>query len=474
MLFNSLEFLFFLIFVYLLHWKVFSKSSSVQNIFLLVCSLIFYSAWDYRFLILIIFSIIVDFIIALSIYKERNPLKKKFFLFLSLFSNLGTLFLFKYFNFFSQSLITLLDSLGFNPGYMLLKIVLPVGISFYTFQTLSYTIDVYRNKIKPEISILNFSTYVSFFPQLVAGPIERASEILPQLSVRRKLNEGDFLKGIRKILIGFFKKIVIADSLSPIVDTIFSNYNQFSSIILFIGLLYFSIQIYCDFSGYSDIAIGVSLLFGIKLMENFNYPYFSKSIGEFWKRWHISLTSWFRDYLYIPMGGSRGSKLKTIRNVFIVFLISGLWHGANWTYVVWGTIHSVFYIPNFYIKKYSKTKFLKYVLYQNKFISTMITFFVVMISWSFFRSETVFDAYMYLKRIFVFADGKTFILNPANNLSIYFYVIYVLTFIMIEKFFSLNLKESNWQRITINTSFLIVILFFVQMNVSTSFIYFQF
>ena len=297
MLFNSFEFLLFLPVVFLLYWFVFNKKLNLQNLLLLVSSYIFYGWWDYRFLSLIIFSSIIDFYCGLSIEKAHTKTTKKKWLLLSMFINLGFLGIFKYFNFFSQSLQEAFQSFGYQIDTLTLNIILPVGISFYTFQTMSYTIDVYRNKLKPTKDIIAFFAFVSFFPQLVAGPIERATNLLPQFYKKRQFNYANAVDGCRQILWGLFKKIVVADNCALIVNQVFDNYTEYNASSLLIGSVFFAFQIYGDFSGYSDIAIGTSRLFGFNLMQNFAFPYFSRDIAEFWRRWHISLSTWFRDYV---------------------------------------------------------------------------------------------------------------------------------------------------------------------------------
>tara|TARA_X000000950_G_scaffold251991_1_gene313731 strand:+ start:1091 stop:2482 length:1392 start_codon:yes stop_codon:yes gene_type:complete len=395
-----------------LYWLVFNVSYKAQNLIVLISSCTFYSFWDYRFLSLLFISIVVDYFIGLKLNKSIKP--NKLLLYLSCFFNLGILAFFKYFNFFIDSWIELFQSVGFSfRNNWSLKIILPVGISFYTFQTMSYTIDIYRGKIKPTTDFIAFASFVTFFPQLVAGPIERASSLLPQILRKRKFSTEQATEGFRLILWGLFKKVVVADNLSPFVDSIFSNYTEFGGGTLALGALYFSFQIYCDFSGYSDIAIGISKLLGIELMSNFKFPYFSRNIAEFWRRWHISLSSWFRDYLYFPLGGSRGSRMKSIRNVTSIFLISGLWHGANWTFVFWGFIHALLYIPLFITGKHRN--FNDKIVAHNtllpslkEFIQIIITFFFVLIGWIFFRSETIYDAFQYLNIMF-FQFDLTFV-----------------------------------------------------------------
>ncbi len=457
-----------------MHWIFFSKNSKRQNIFLFCSSLLFYAGWDYRFLSLILFSSVLDYFVGIAIYNETHRLGKKKLLVLSLVANIGLLFVFKYFNFFIDSFNQFSSMIGFQSNLAFLNIILPVGISFYTFQTLSYTIDIFNGKIKPTQDWIDFATYVCFFPQLVAGPIERASRILPQLSQKRSFDWNQGNEGIRKIIIGLFKKVVVADSLAPMVEHTFTNYQDLSSFALFLGALYFTFQIYCDFSGYSDIAVGISKLFGINLMENFNYPYFARNIGDFWKRWHISLTTWFRDYLYLPLGGSRGPLLFSFRNITIVFLVSGFWHGANWTFIFWGLIHVIYYIPYFLIKKNPKSIFLSNLIIKNKILAVITTFVLVMLSWVFFRSNTIEDAWLYLYRLFSMAEGQNMFLNPANNLNATYYLLYILFFLFIDYYISLEKKESDLQRRLFNSGLFLIILFFVQMDDAESFIYFQF
>jgi len=342
MLFNSLEFLLFLPIVFVLYWFVFKKLH-FQNILILVASYVFYGWWDWRFLSLILLSTIIDYTLGLQIKRTTQIKKRKLLLGVSLFFNLGMLGFFKYYNFFIDSWIEAWAGFGVTMHASSLNIVLPVGISFYTFQTLSYTIDVYRGKLEPTKDFISFASFVSFFPQLVAGPIERATNLLPQFYKKRSFSYDNAVSGMKLILWGLVKKVVIADSCAILVNKIFENYHTESGLALCMGAVYFAFQIYCDFSGYSDIAIGTSRLFGFKLMRNFNYPYFSRDIAEFWRRWHISLSTWFRDYLYIPLGGSRGSKMFQLRNVFIIFLVSGFWHGANWTFIAWGGLNALFF-----------------------------------------------------------------------------------------------------------------------------------
>jgi D-alanyl-lipoteichoic acid acyltransferase DltB (MBOAT superfamily) len=325
MLFNSIDFAIFLPIIFALYWLINARNLKLQNVLILVSSYFFYGWWDWKFLSLILFSTIIDYSIGLGLAKEENPIKRKVLLWSSILVNLGFLGFFKYYNFFLENFIAAFSFLGMELSPNSLKIILPVGISFYTFQTLSYSIDVYKRRLEPTKDFVAFAAFVSFFPQLVAGPIERASNLLPQFSKKRTLSSLQISDALRQILWGFFKKIVIADTCGIIVDAIFLNPESHNSSTLILAAIFFAFQIYGDFSGYSDIAIGTAKLFGFQLMTNFKVPYFSRNIAEFWRRWHISLSSWFQDYLYIPIGGSRGTKAKTIRNIFIIFLVSGFW-----------------------------------------------------------------------------------------------------------------------------------------------------
>ena len=410
MLFNSIEFLLFLPTVFVLYWFVFNKKLKHQNLLILVSSYIFYGWWDYRFLLLIVLSTIIDYVIGLNISTESSKKNQKILLWCSILFNLGVLGFFKYYNFFIDSWIDLFSSIGYDiKSVWTLNIVLPVGISFYTFQTMSYTIDIYRKQLKPTKDFISFASFISFFPQLVAGPIERATNLLPQILNKRKFKYDQGVQGLRLILWGMFKKVVIADSLAPMVNDIFGNYQDFGGGTLWLGAIYFSFQIYCDFSGYSDIAIGTSKLFGFELMSNFKFPYFSRNIGEFWRKWHISLSTWFRDYLYIPLGGSKGRKWKSLRNIFIIFLVSGFWHGANWTFVVWGLYHAVLFIPSFVLK--TNRKYVSSIIAEKSIlpspkeaVQALTTFILVTIGWVFFRSETIDDSFNYFCKLFLDFD----------------------------------------------------------------------
>ena len=404
MLFNSFEYLFFLPLVFTIYWFLLKNTVKGQNIFVLLVSYLFYGWWDWRFLALIAFSTLVDYVVGLKMSGEHSQTRKKGLLIVSLTINLGLLGFFKYYNFFVDSWISAFDTLGVSMHKSTLDIILPVGISFYTFQTLSYTTDIYRGKLRPTSSLINFAAYVSFFPQLVAGPIERATNLLPQFAKKRVFNEEKAISGLNLIIWGLFQKVVIADSCAPYVNAIFGGYQEVNSLSLALGAVYFAFQIYGDFAGYSNIAIGSARLLGFDLMRNFNYPYFSRDMAEFWRRWHISLSTWFRDYVYIPLGGSRGTKVNQLRNVLIIFLVSGLWHGANWTFVFWGALHALFFIPILLSK--SNRKNLDQVAHNTilpnfkEILQMLCTFILACIAWVFFRADGVKIAGRYLYRLF--------------------------------------------------------------------------
>lgn len=404
MLFNSFEYALFLPLVFILYWFVFQKKVIAQNVFILAASYLFYGWWDARFLLLIAFSTFVDYWCGLKIDSGTEKRIKRRWLALSMLVNLGLLGFFKYYNFFVESWVEGWSSLGYDMDLWTIQIILPVGISFYTFQTMSYSLDIYKGKLKPTSDFISFAAFVSFFPQLVAGPIERASNLLPQILKPRTFSYQQGTEGLRLILWGFFKKVVIADSLSPVVSDIFTNYQDFSGGTLILGAIFFAFQIYGDFSGYSDIAIGTAKLFGVELMSNFKFPYFSRSIAEFWRRWHISLSTWFRDYLYIPLGGSRGTQFQSIRNIFIIFLVSGFWHGANWTFLIWGGIHALLFIPLFILGV--NRKHTTDIVAENRWFPNIIellqmgfTFGIVTLAWIFFRAESLSHAINYLGNI---------------------------------------------------------------------------
>jgi alginate O-acetyltransferase complex protein AlgI len=404
MLFNSLDFAIFLPIVFILYWFVFNKNLKHQNMLVAVASYVFYGWWDWRFLALILFSTLVDYIVGVSLGKEQNLNKRKILLWLSILVNLGFLGFFKYYNFFLHNFKSAFSIFGSEIQANSLNIILPVGISFYTFQTLSYTIDVYKKRLEPTEDFLSFAAFVSFFPQLVAGPIERATNLLPQILTKRNFDYDEAVNGLKQILWGLFKKIVIADNCATYANLIFNNSADYSGSTLVIGAVFFTFQIYGDFSGYSDIAIGTSKLFGFKLMQNFAFPYFSRDIAEFWRRWHISLSTWFRDYLYIPLGGSRGGTWMKVRNTIIIFIVSGFWHGANWTFVVWGALNALYFLPLLLTKRNRQN--MQVVAGDSCFptikeIGQMsLTFGLTVLAWIFFRAHNVGHAINYLGEIF--------------------------------------------------------------------------
>jgi len=433
MLFNSFEFLIFLPIVFMVYWFVFQKHLKAQNAFLLLASYVFYGWWDYRFLGLIALSSIVDYSCGLKIGQQyQTKGKKQFYLGLSLAVNLGLLGFFKYFNFFIESTTEMINAFGFQANPYSLKLILPVGISFYTFQTMSYTIDVFRGKLKPSKDMVAFFAYVSFFPQLVAGPIERATQLLPQFHRQRVFKYSEGMDGMRQILWGLFKKMVIADNCAVYVDQVFADPAGQSGSNLLVGALFFSFQIYGDFSGYSDIAIGTARLFGFKLMRNFAYPYFSRDVAEFWRRWHISLSTWFRDYVYIPLGGSKNGRRKTIANVFIIFLVSGLWHGANWTFVFWGGLNAIYFLPLLLGKKH---RVHLDIVAQGKTCPSLkelgqmlFTFSLVTLTWVLFRSSDIQEAWVYLQGLW----SPDLFSKPQLDIRIYLFLGLIVCFVLIE------------------------------------------
>ena len=405
MLFNSNKYLVFIVVIFILYWFVTNKKLRYQNSLLLFSSYFFYSCWDFRFLFLLIFSTLLDYFTGLKIEESRNEKNKKIWLWLSVSINLGFLGFFKYYNFFIDSFKDMLSIFGFEVNSMTLNIILPVGISFYTFHGLSYVIDIYKNKINAERNFIDYSVFVSFFPLLVAGPIERATHLLPQIKKVRIFDYSKATDGLRQILWGLFKKVVIADSCAEYANQIFNHSSDFHGLGLFLGAVFFTIQIYGDFSGYSDIAIGTAKLLGINLIRNFNYPYFSRDVAEFWRKWHISLSSWFRDYLYIPLGGSQLEKWKKVRNTFIIFIVSGFWHGSNWTFIFWGLLNAVYILPSIlFIKNRSNIDVIakgNIIPSFKEIINIVTTFCLTVLAWIFFRSEDLTSAFIYIKRIFL-------------------------------------------------------------------------
>lgn len=420
MLFNSIDFALFLPIVFILYWFVAHKNLKLQNFLIVGASYLFYGWWDWRFLSLILFSTVVDYAVGRKLKTENKDSKRKILLWTSIIVNLGFLGFFKYYNFFLENFITAFTFFGTEIQGNSLNIILPVGISFYTFQTLSYSIDVYKRKIEPTKNYIAFSAFVSFFPQLVAGPIERASNLLPQFYKKRTFDYGKAVDGMRQILWGLFKKIVIADNCAEYANLIFNNSADYSGSTLILGAVFFTFQIYGDFSGYSDIAIGTSRLFGFDLKQNFAFPYFSRDMAEFWRRWHISLSTWFRDYLYIPLGGSRGGIWKKIRNTFIIFIASGFWHGANWTFIAWGALNAVYFLPLIitnnnrnYLDVVAKGKHLPTV---KELLLMLTTFGLTVFTWIFFRAENIGHAWQYIQSMFIGLTNKSSYIQTINLL----------------------------------------------------------
>lgn len=481
MLFNSIEFAIFLPIVFLLYWFVFQRNLKAQNLFVVIASYVFYGWWDWRFLFLIAFSSALDFVLGVCLSKEENKKKRKIYLTTSLIVNLGFLGFFKYYNFFIDNFVTAFTFLGMKPNLHTMQILLPVGISFYTFQTLSYTIDVYKRKLEPTRDFIAFSAFVSFFPQLVAGPIERATNLLPQFYKKRTFDYELAKDGMRQILWGFFKKMVIADNCAVFANEIFANSDASSGSTLALGALFFTFQIYGDFSGYSDIAIGTSKLFGFNLMKNFSFPYFSRSVAEFWRRWHISLNTWFRDYLYFPLGGSRNGMKMQIRNTFIIFLVSGFWHGANWTFILWGLLNALFIIPSILMK--TNRNNLGTVAEGKTFASFKdilnmgITFVLIIFTWIFFRAENVEHSFSYISGIF---DISLFSFPHLKKAALATLLL-ILFFMVIEWLGRHNnyaiekafLSKNRLVRWTFYSFIIMLIGLFMQTN-ETPFIYFQF
>ncbi|WP_066503309.1 MBOAT family O-acyltransferase [Abyssisolibacter fermentans] len=398
MLFNSLEFLIFFIVVVTLYFLIPHK---YRWILLLTASYLFYMSWKVEYIVLILFATIINYWMSIKLYETSNLKKKKIYLYISLISSLSVLFIFKYFNFFMQSITDLNKILNINIESTTLSLLLPVGISFYTFQTLSYTIDVYRGKIKPERHFGIFALFVTFFPQLVAGPIERSENLLPQFYEKHDFDYDRVINGFILMLIGFTKKVVVADRIAVVVNQVYNNPNDYYGITIIIATVLFAVQIYYDFSGYSDIAIGVSQIMGFSLMDNFKKPYFAKSVSEFWKRWHISLSSWLKDYVYIPLGGNRVVKWRHYYNLIVTFFLSGLWHGAAWTFVIWGLLHGGYLVVSI-ITKNIRDKVMapiRKLKKLNSLIQMVITFILVDFAWIFFRANSLGDSVTIIKNM---------------------------------------------------------------------------
>jgi len=484
MLFNSIEFLIFLPIVFLIYWFITNKTLRIQNIFLLIASYVFYGWWDWRFLSLILFSTLVDYTIGIKLSTEHKNTKRKILLWTSILVNLGFLGFFKYYNFFLDNFVAAFTFFGTNINPTSLNIILPVGISFYTFQTLSYTIDVYNRKLEPTKDIIAFSAFVSFFPQLVAGPIERATNLLPQFYKKRKFDYSMAVDGMRQILWGLFEKIVIADNSAQIANEIFNNSESYSGSTLVIGALFFTFQIYGDFSGYSDIAIGTSRLFGFKLKQNFAFPYFSRDIAEFWRRWHISLSTWFRDYLYIPLGGSRGSTWMKVRNTFLIFIISGFWHGANWTFVFWGALNALYFMPLLLLKKNrvntDDIAVGRRLPTLHEFTKILLTFSLTVLAWIFFRAENLAHAFSYLTTIFsesLFSIPNFEHIGKSNVLEISIMILILLIIEWKSRFDKFGLEKLALRKnkyIRLSLYFVICLAIYLYLGKEQEFIYFQF
>jgi D-alanyl-lipoteichoic acid acyltransferase DltB (MBOAT superfamily) len=482
MLFNSLDFAVFLPIVFLLYWFLANRSLRLQNALIVAASYVFYGWWDWRFLSLILFSTLVDYSIGRRLKTEEKQSNRKVLLWASVIVNLGFLGVFKYYNFFLDNFIDAFSLFGQEIQANSLNIILPVGISFYTFQTLSYTIDVYKRRLEPTEDFVAFSAFVCFFPQLVAGPIERATNLLPQFYKKRTFEYHKAIDGMRQILWGLFKKIVIADNCAEYANLIFNNYQDYNGSTLLLGAIFFTFQIYGDFSGYSDIAIGTSRLFGFSLMQNFATPYFSRDIAEFWRRWHISLSTWFRDYLYIPLGGSRGGLWTKVRNTFIIFLVSGFWHGANWTFIVWGGLNAIYFLPLLLLKRNRAN--LGVVGEGKKFpslreLSGMLsTFLLTVLAWVFFRSDSIASSLEFLAKV----GTKSLFMTPkyegfAMSLKVMILVLFMLALEWgnrtrrhpLERDSLLNHKPLD---LLLYVAIICLIYFFN--NSSQTFIYFQF
>ncbi|WP_179319867.1 MBOAT family O-acyltransferase [Winogradskyella helgolandensis] len=477
MLFNSIEFFLFLPIVFALYWLIGSKRIKSQNLLIAISSYVFYGWWDWRFLFLILFSSVVDYTMGLLLNSTKDESRRKLYLWISICVNLGFLGFFKYYNFFIDSLVDSFTFFGTKLSINTLNIILPVGISFYTFQTLSYTIDVYRKKLEPTKDFIGFMAFVSFFPQLVAGPIERATNLLPQFHKKREFIYSNAVDGLRQVLWGLFKKVVIADNCAKYANIIFNNYEDYSGSTLLLGAFFFAFQIYGDFSGYSDIAIGVSRLFGFDLKRNFAFPYFSRDIAEFWRRWHISLSTWFRDYLYIPLGGSRGGLKMKIRNTFIIFIVSGFWHGANWTFVVWGALNAIYFLPLLLL---NKNRVNTDIVAQGKYLPSLrelwqmsITFFITLIAWVFFRADNVTHAFLYLKSMFtstIFSKADVF----SNSLFALLAFFICVEWLGRSGEYAINKIDAFNKPLRWSFYFLIIILIFSFTGEQQEFIYFQF
>jgi alginate O-acetyltransferase complex protein AlgI len=478
MLFNSFTFLFFFAIFFSLYWFVFSNSLKLQNGLVVAGGCVFYGWWDWRFLPLLFFSTLIGFVAAKWIDRESSVSRRKIVLAVAVLLNVSILIFFKYLNFFIQSWIELMAFFGLSSQVSILNIILPIGISFYTFQKISYVVDVYYKRIKPADNFFDFAAYVVFFPQLLAGPIERANHLLPQFYVRRKFSADFAISGIQQIIYGLFKKIVVADNCAMLVNSIWSQYDTLPGPVLILGSVFFAFQIYGDFSGYTDIALGCSKLLGLQLIVNFRYPYFSRSIGEFWRRWHISLSSWFRDYIYFPLGGSRDGQARTVRNIFVVFILSGLWHGANWTFLAWGLINAIFFIPYALKARSGQSEVAGGAgnLPNLKEIVQMgATFAIVCLGWIFFRSDSLSQAFDFIRGCFRGGNPLLFFLK-TNAFAITFAIsIFAIVQLLVIDWLNRR-NDSIIFRKTLGSAifFIIEICFLGAFKNNFEFIYFQF
>ncbi len=501
MLFNSLSFAVFFPIVFILYWFVANKKLVQQNMMLLCASYYFYACWDYRFLFLLMFSTLLDYYTGIKMFEAKknyqlsalsfepsrhnsnliiNKLKltTRFWFWLSIIINLGFLGVFKYYNFFAASFVDAASFWGLKINPWTIKVILPIGISFYTFHGLSYVIDIYKSRIEPCRNFVNYALFVSFFPLLVAGPIERATHLLPQIQKSRHFNYLKAVDGLKQILWGLFKKMVIADNCAQFANTIFNHSNAYGGSTLVAGAIFFAFQIYCDFSGYSDIALGTARLLGIELLQNFAFPYFSRDIAEFWRRWHISLSSWFRDYLYFPLGGSKGGMWLKIRNTFIIFLVSGFWHGANWTFIVWGALNAIYFLPllirnknRVHLDIVAKGKLLPTF---TDFLKILSTFGLTVFAWIFFRADNLSHAFKIISTIF---SRSLFSIPQILPIPI---ILLIIIFIIIEwlgreqkyAIANIGIKLPTFFRLAIYYSLVGAILFFG--GEEQKFIYFQF
>lgn len=478
MFFNSLNFALFFPVVFVLYWFVANKNLKTQNILLLFASYFFYACWDWRFLFLLIFSTFLDYYTGIKMHESQTERHRKIWFWLSIGINLGFLGVFKYYNFFADTLATSLATLGITVSPYSLAVVLPVGISFYTFHGVSYVIDIYKRRITPERNFIDYSVFVSFFPLLVAGPIERATHLLPQIKKPREFNYSQAVDGMRQVLWGMFKKVVIADKCAEYANMVFNNSVDYSGSDHVLGAVFFAFQIYCDFSGYSDIALGTARLLGIELLKNFNFPYFSRDIAEFWRRWHISLSTWFRDYLYIPLGGSKVGTLTKVRNTFIIFIVSGFWHGANWTFIVWGALNALYIMPSII---FNNNRNNMEIVAQGKLLPTakevgaiLLTFALTVVAWVFFRSASVGDALAFISRTL---SPSLFSLPTLNVkiISVLLLLFFGIEWLGREQHYALATLGITWAKpLRWGMYLMLVVLIATYAGAKQQFIYFQF